>query len=130
VGFSSSFHDYLRERRDNRAPTTARRLVMRAVDALTTFSITPIVFLLGLAAAVWIVPVALASLLVAQAAVSGRAPSLAALAVLAAAVAWCVTLSALAIVAHYVGRIFVEVKHRPRYIIRDVVDKVGAIQDQ
>ena len=55
---------------------------MRAVDALTTFSITPIVLFLAIAAAAWVVPLLIGVVLVAQAVFARRQPSLMALAVL------------------------------------------------
>src|SRR5262249_1137553 len=98
-------------------------LTGRAVDALASFSVAPLVLVMPLAVAVWLIPAGMPLWLVADALVFHRTPSAAALGWFWGAVAWCLTLSVLAVIAHYLGRIFIEIKRRPRYFVRRIVDK-------
>jgi len=123
VGFRTGYVEYVRQRRSDRAPTTLRRLTGRALDALTSFSVAPLVLVMPLAVAVWLIPAGMLLWLVADALVFHRTPSAAALGWFWGAVAWCLTLSVLAVIAHYLGRIFIEIKRRPRYFVRRIVDK-------
>jgi glycosyltransferase involved in cell wall biosynthesis len=123
VGFSAGFVEYVRQRRSDRAPTTLRRLTGRALDALTSFSIAPLVLVIPLAVVAWLVPAGMLAWLLVGALVFHRAPTASAFGWLLGATAWCLTLSVLAVMAHYLGRIFIEIKRRPRYFIRRIADK-------
>jgi glycosyltransferase involved in cell wall biosynthesis len=123
VGFSASSVEYVRQKRSDRAPTTLWRLTGRALDALTSFSIAPLVLVMPLALAAWLVPAGMLVWLLVDALVFRRASSTTALGWLLGSIAWCLTLSVLAVIAHYLGRIFFEIKRRPRYFLRRIVDK-------
>ena len=115
--------EYVRQRRSDRAPTTLGRLTGRALDALTSFSIAPLVLVMPLALATWLIPAGMLVWLLVNALVFRRASSTTALGWLLGSIAWCLTLSVLAVIAHYLGRIFFEIKRRPRYFLRRIVDK-------
>jgi hypothetical protein len=123
VGFSAGFVEYVRQQRTGRAPTTLRRLTGRALDALTSFSIAPLVLVMPLAGVAWLVPAGMLGWLLVGALVFRRAPTAAALGWFLGATAWCLTLSVLAVMAHYLGRIFIEIKRRPRYFVRRIADR-------
>ena len=121
LGFAAGTVDYVRQRRANRPQASVWTLAMRAFDALTTFSVLPLNFILGATVAAWLLPFAVGLWMVVDVAVFGRGPSTIALAALAALTMWCVTLTAIGIMAHYLGRMFLEIKSRPRYFIKRTV---------
>lgn len=123
VGFSTGYVEYVRQRRSDRAPTTLRRLTGRALDALTSFSVAPLVLVMPLAGAAWLVPAGILVWLLLDTLAFGRAFTATTLGWLLGSIAWCLTLSVLAVIAHYLGRIFIEIKRRPRYFLRRIVDK-------
>lgn len=122
IGFNVGFVEYVRTPRDDRAGVTLPRLTARALDALTTFSIMPINLISIAGLATWVFPAILLGWILTDL-MRGRIPSSIVVVLLTAATAWCLMLSMLAIMAHYVGRIFLEVKQRPRYFVRRVFDK-------
>ena len=125
LGFNVGFIEYVRARRTNRAPTTTMNLVMRALDALTTFSIIPIKGIMVLSFAVWLLPLGMVGWILINAIAFDQGFSLVALAWVSMALAWCINLTILAVIAHYLGRIFFEVKRRPRYFVKRTVEIDG-----
>lgn len=121
LGFTSAAVDYVRQRRENRMQASVWTLTMRALDALTTFSVLPLNFILGVTSAAWLFPLAAVVWIAVDIVRTGEGPSLVALAWLAALTAWCVTLTTLGVIAHYLGRMFLEIKARPRYFIKRTV---------
>lgn len=121
LGFTVGAVDYLRQRRENRIQASVWTLTMRALDALTTFSVLPLNFILGVTCAAWLFPLAAVVWIAVDIVRLGEGPSLVALAWLAALTAWCVTLTTLGLIAHYLGRMFLEIKARPRYFIKRTV---------
>jgi glycosyltransferase involved in cell wall biosynthesis len=125
LGFSVGFVEYVRCRRRDRPRTSLVHLTTRVMDALTTFSIMPINLIVFIGLAAWMLPLALTGWILVNL-LLGKLPTVVSMALLASLIAWCLTLSVLVIVAHYVGRIFLETKRRPRYFIKRSRDKVGA----
>ena len=121
LGFSVSTVDYVRQRRENRMQASVWTLTMRALDALTTFSALPLNIILGVTCAAWLFPLAAVLWIAVDVVRMGQRPSLVALAWLAALTAWCLTLTTLGVIAHYLGRMFLEIKARPRYFIKRTV---------
>ena len=124
LGLHAGFVEYRREQRVDRARTSTRSLTARALDATTSFSIMPINLVLILSAVAWSLPLILAVWIGLQFAF-GRSPSAVLVLALLGLVAWCCTLSILSVIAHYVGRTFLESKHRLRYVVKAVVEKPG-----
>lgn len=120
VGFGAGFVDYVRSLRKDRSRTPLTHLVARVADAVTMFSIAPINLAVAIGLAAWTMPLAVGVWIVVQLA-ANRWPPLLAWVLLAALVAWCVTLTLLVVIAHYVGRIFIETKRRPRYFIKRIL---------
>jgi polyisoprenyl-phosphate glycosyltransferase len=126
LGFSVATVDYVRQRRANQPQASVWALALRGFDALTTFSVLPLNFILGATVAAWLLPVAVALWMTVDAVALGKAPSTIALATLAALTAWCITLTAIGVMAHYLGRMFLEIKSRPRYFIKRTVGVIEA----
>lgn len=124
LGFNVGFVEYVRSQRRDRPRVSLVKLGTRAMDALTTFSIMPINLIMFVGIGVWGLPLALTGWILANLFL-GRPPTAVSLGLLLLLIAWCVTLSAVVIVAHYVGRIFLEIKQRPRYFIKRITDKTG-----
>jgi len=123
LGFDPGFVEYRREQRADRARTSTRSLTARALDATTSFSIMPINLILILGVVAWSLPLIVAVWIGIQFAAFGRPPSALLLVAFFGLVAWCCTLSILSVIAHYVGRTFLESKHRLRYVVKSVVEK-------
>jgi glycosyltransferase involved in cell wall biosynthesis len=126
LGFVVGTVDYVRQRRANRPQASVWTLAMRAFDALTTFSVLPLNFILGATLAAWLLPFAVALWMTVDIVAFGKGPSTFALTALAALTMWCVTLTAIGIMAHYLGRMFLEIKSRPRYFIKRTVGVIEA----
>ena len=124
LGFHAGSVPYVRQRRRDAPRTSLAHLMARVADALTTFSITPINLVVAIGLVAWVFPVAWAGWIVGSL-LLGRPPGALSLALLGALVAWSLTLTALMVVAHYVGRIFLETKRRPRYFIRRITDRAA-----
>lgn len=122
ISCNAGFVEYVRNRRGDRTRTTMRHLVVRALDGLTTFSVIPIHLVLVIGFTAWLLPAVALGWMVFDL-ISGRTPALTSVVLFAALIAWCLTLSMLAVVAHYVGRIFLEVKRRPKYFVKRVIEK-------
>jgi polyisoprenyl-phosphate glycosyltransferase len=121
LGFTVDAVDYIRQRRESRVQASVWSLSMRALDALTTFSVLPLNFIFGLTCVTWVFPAVAVIWIGANSLRTGGLPSLTALAWLAALVGWCVTMTTLGVIAHYLGRMFLEIKARPRYFIKRTV---------
>jgi hypothetical protein len=124
IGFTVGSVDYVRQRRGNQKQSSVWGLTKRALDALTTFTALPLNLILGISCSVWLFPLLMATGLAVRAASSGTLPSGTAIGWLAALIAWCVIVTMLGILAHYVGRIFFEVKSRPRYFVKRTIGGV------
>ena len=121
LGFSVGAVDYVRQRRESRTQASVWSLSVRALDALTTFSVLPLSFIFVLTCAVWVFPAVAVVWIGLNSLRTSGWPSLTALAWLAALVGWCVTMTTLGVIAHYLGRMFLEIKARPRYFIKRTV---------
>lgn len=121
AGFEVAFVPYARQRRRDGASARVSHLAGRALDALTSFSIAPLNAILVMSAVAWIVPLLVAGWMTVEV-MRGGATVGTFVVVVSIATAWCLTLSVLGILAHYVGRVFIEVKQRPRYFIQRIVD--------
>jgi polyisoprenyl-phosphate glycosyltransferase len=121
LGFTVDAVDYIRQRRESRVQASVWSLSMRALDALTTFSVLPLNFIFGLTCVVWVFPAVAVIWIGVHSLRTGGWPGLTALAWLAVLVGWCVTMTTLGVVAHYLGRMFLEIKSRPRYFIKRTV---------
>ncbi len=121
LGFTIGAVDYVRQRRETRMQASVWSLGIRALDALTTFSVMPLNFILGLTCAVWLFPIAAALWMAFDFIWLGQRPTLVAFALVGALALWCMTLTMLGVIAHYLGRMFLEVKGRPRYFIKRTV---------
>jgi glycosyltransferase involved in cell wall biosynthesis len=123
LGFDAGFIEYRREQRADRARTSTRSLTARAVDATTSFSIMPINLILILSIVAWSLPLMVAVWIGVQLVAFGRSPSGLLILALLGLVAWCYTLSMLSVIAHYLGRTFLESKRRLRYVVKGVIEK-------
>jgi dolichol-phosphate mannosyltransferase len=123
LGFNAGSVEYVRSHRHDRSRTSLAHLTARAVDTLTTFSIAPINLVVTLGMAAWMLPMAVTVWILVGLA-THVSPSAVSLALLAILVAWCLTLTMLLVIAHYVGRIFIETKRRPKYFIKRISDGV------
>jgi polyisoprenyl-phosphate glycosyltransferase len=121
---STAFVEYQRERRDNRSVTSLRSLTSRALDALTSFSIMPINAILVLSSIAWLLPLVVALWIAVRFVALAHTPSDLDVLLLLGLIMWCCTLSILAVIAHYLGRAFLESKRRPRYIVNSVIEKL------
>ncbi len=121
LGFSTGAVDYVRQHRESQQQASVWSLSVPALDALTTFSVLPLSFIFALTCAAWVIPAVAGVWIGVNSLRTGGWPSLTALAWLAALVVWCVTMTTLGVIAHYLGRMFLEIKARPRYLIKRTV---------
>lgn len=127
LGFNSAYVYYDRaERHAGESKYPLRKMLSFALNGLTSFSNFPlrmitalgfIVFFFALAASSWILYVALFT----DRAVPGWASTALPMYLLGG-----VQLLCLGVIGEYIGRIYTEVKSRPRYIIETVVDPPSA----
>lgn len=117
IGFPSAIEEETRaERPAGQTKYTLRKMLTLALDGITSFSIRPVYWILGLGVLFVLVAMAIAVYVIVSLAI-GRAvsgwPSL----MLSIWLVGGCTLLSLGTIGLYVGRIFTEVKHRPRYHI-------------
>lgn len=126
LGFPSAPFPYHRERRHaGHSGYTLRKLFLFAVDGITSFSITPLrlATMLGLLmSGLWILGIVYVavSVLLLGAPVSGWASL-----IIAVLLVGSVQLLVMGVFGEYLGRMFLEAKRRPLYVIRDVAGGVG-----
>lgn len=127
LGFPSAPLAYHRERRHaGHSGYTLRKLFIFAVDGITSFSITPLrlATMLGLLmSGLWVLGIlyVAASVLLFGAPVSGWASL-----IIAVLLVGSVQLLVMGVFGEYLGRMFLETKRRPLYVIRDVAGRFGS----
>ena len=123
IGYQSDVVYYKRSARfagESKYPL--KKMLMLAVDGITSFSVKPIRMITGLGFFVFFVSIimgiyTLASLFSGDV-VAGWSSTLISIWALGG-----LTLLALGIVGEYVGKIYMEVKNRPKFIVKQVLDK-------
>jgi glycosyltransferase involved in cell wall biosynthesis len=129
IGYPSTTVEYKREKRfAGKSKYPLKKMLSFALDGITSFSIKPIriitnigfiIFLISLGTLAW-------SLIckVMGRTVAGWTSLLASIWLLGG-----IQLLSIGIIGEYVGKIYNEVKRRPRYLIEDVVNDEGDIED-
>lgn len=126
VGFSSTTVEYVRhERLAGKSHYPLKKMLALAFDGITSLSVKPIrlitgfgatVSIISFIAVVWAIVMALTGNTV-----SGWASTTSIICFLAG-----VQLLSLGVIGEYIGKIYLETKHRPRYIISDRTVDAGA----
>ena len=120
VGYKSDMVYYSRgERFAGESKYPLRKMLSFAFDGITSFSITPIRMISVLGIASFIISVAMAVYTLAQK-LSGHAGAGWASVMMSIWFLGGMILLSLGLIGEYIGKIYKEVKHRPRYIIEEV----------
>lgn len=122
LGHRAGFVDYVRNDAHAGGRMRVASLTIRALDALTTFTVMPINLIVFLALAAWAIVAGVFMWWVVALIRGGPGEAMRAFGWFAGTLAWCITVNALAVIGHYVGRVFFEVKRRPRYMISRITD--------
>ena len=119
IGFKSTCVEYARhERMAGKSKYPLRRMLTLAFDGITSFSVRPIRFITGLGAAT----VVLSMVLIVYALISwatGRAVPGWSSSFIGTTLLGGIQLVSLGVIGEYVGRIYLETKGRPRYIVEE-----------
>jgi len=122
VGFPSATVEYVRgERVAGQSKYPLRKMLAFAIEGVTSLSVRPIRFVTKLGMLILILAVVVAVVFVAQFVLGMTVPGWASTIVSIWALGG-LQLFAIGIIGEYVGKIYLEAKSRPRYIIQDVLD--------
>lgn len=121
IGYPSRTMEVERLKREaGETKYTLRKMLTLAMDGVTSFSITPIYWILGMGGIFLLIAVAIGIYVLVSLITHSAAPGWASL-MLSIWFVGGVILLAVGVVGVYVGRVYIEAKHRPRYHIQDEI---------
>jgi len=122
VGFPSATVEYERgERVAGESKYPFRKMVAFAIEGVTSLSVKPIRFITNLGIAIFIIAIIAAVVFVIQYFLGMTVPGWAST-VVSIWVLGGLQLFAIGIIGEYIGKIYLETKARPRFIIQDILD--------
>lgn len=119
IGFpSTTVDDTISERRAGESKYTLRKMLTLAVNGITSFSVTPIYWILGFGALFLLFAIAIGIYVLIALCTGNTVPGWSSLMLSLWFVGGC-TMLASGVVGLYVGRVFIETKRRPLYHLQD-----------
>lgn len=123
IGFNTAVVEYERhERYAGESKYPLKKMLAFALNGITSFSVKPIRMVLSLGAAVFIVSIAILIWALITKAIGSTVPGWTSIIVSI----WMIgglNLMAMGLVGEYIGKIYSEVKRRPKYIISEILNK-------